>query len=65
MYKNARGVVQDPVEAHFWYSLAEARLEPGEERDIAIRNRDLMARKLTRKQLATSHKRIEAWQPKE
>ncbi len=45
MYGNGQGVLQDYVQAHKWYNLAASRLSSGENRDLAVKNRDIVAPK--------------------
>ena len=47
MYANGRGVPQDLVRAHMWLNLAAAAQQPG-----ARSERDLIAKKMTRQQIA-------------
>ena len=42
MYGEGLGVTQDYVQAHKWYNIAAARLPPGEDRDTAARDRDIV-----------------------
>jgi TPR repeat protein len=49
MYGNGRGVPQDLVRAHMWLNLAAAASQPG-----ARSERDLIAKKMTRKLLRPS-----------
>lgn len=64
MYHEGRGVSQDTVQAHVWFNLAASELPPGTNRDKAIRNRDLVAAKMTRAQLAEAQRRAREWRPK-
>ncbi len=56
MYHKAQGVPQDDVLAHMWLNLAISQLPPGEERDVAIRFRDVLARRMTPDQLAETQR---------
>ncbi len=47
MYKNGQGVTQDFVQAHMWFNLAASSVPPGEDRDQAVKNRDIIAEKMT------------------
>jgi TPR repeat protein len=49
-YKEGRGVGQDWVRAHMWFNLAASKAS-GQNADLAIRNRDLLTKGLTREQL--------------
>ena len=53
MYANGRGVRQDFVRAHMWFTLAAAALS-GDSRDTAIKKRDRIASKMTAEQIATA-----------
>ena len=46
MYYNGEGVSQDYVQAHMWYNLAASSSPPGKDRDIAVKNRDIVAKKM-------------------
>jgi TPR repeat protein len=59
MYGNGRGVPQDLVRAHMWLNLAAAASQPG-----ARSERDLIAKKMTRKQIAEAIRQARAWEPK-
>jgi uncharacterized protein len=59
MYANGRGVQQDLVQAHRWLNLAAAASQPG-----ARSERDLIAKKMTRQQIAEAVRQARAWQPK-
>ncbi len=59
MYDNAWGVTQDYSRAHMWYSLAIAR-----GLNIAEKNRDLLAKKMTPAQIAKAQKLAREWKPK-
>lgn len=49
-YKEGRGLPQDRVRAHMWFNLA-ASLSSGDAAALAVRNRDLLTKGLTREQL--------------
>ena len=54
----------DYVQAHMWYNLAASRLPPGAERDLAVKDRDFLARyRLTPEQLAEAQRLAREWQP--
>jgi uncharacterized protein len=59
MYGNGRGVPQDLVRAHMWLNLAAAASQPG-----ARSERDLIAKKMTRQQIAEAIRQARAWEPK-
>ena len=47
-----KGVPQDYVLAHMWSNLAASQLPPGENRDMAVGNRDKLVRQMTPDQIA-------------
>jgi hypothetical protein len=63
LYANGDGVPQDPSEAYVWFALAAARMPPGAAHDQAVRNRDIVATRLTPAQLGTAQARARTWQP--
>jgi uncharacterized protein len=58
LYANGRGVDQDLVQAHMWLNLAAAGSEPA-----AQRERDLIAKNMTRSQIAEAIRLARAWKP--
>ena len=64
MYEKGRGVPQDYVQAHMWYNLAASRLPPGTKRDLAVKNRDILAAKMTPAQIAEAQRLAREWKPK-
>jgi hypothetical protein len=64
MYELGQGVPQDYVEAHKWFNLAAASVSSGDTRERAVKNRDLVAMRMTPAQIAEAQKRASAWQPK-
>jgi TPR repeat protein len=65
MYGLGQGVPQDYVQAHLWFNLAASRLRPGETRDKAIKNRDLVAARMTPAQVAEAQKLARQWKPRD
>jgi len=63
LYEFGWGVPQNDVEAHFWYSIAAAH-HSGVRRDLATRNRDRMAERMTPAQLAVAQERASTWRQK-
>ncbi len=61
MYSLGRGVLQDDVLAHMWFSLAASR-SAGEEREDAVANRDEVARHMTPDQLAEPQRLAREWE---
>ncbi len=64
MYANGRGVSQDHVQAHMWFDLAVSRFPPGEFRDIAVKSRDSVAKRMTSAQKSEAQKLASEWKPK-
>ena len=65
MYGKGQGVPQDYVQAHKWYNIAASRLPSGEDRDLAVKNRDIVAPKMTAAQIAEAQRLARAWMSKE
>jgi hypothetical protein len=59
LYEEGQGVPQDYVEAHMWFNLGGAS---GDAR--GIKNRDIIARKMTPEQIAEAQRRAREWKPK-
>ncbi len=64
MYGNGQGVPQDYAQAHMWYNLAASKFPPGEDRDAAVKNRDIVAKMMTPAQLSEAQKLAREWRPK-
>ncbi len=64
MYDHGQGVARDQVKGLMWYNLAAARLPPGEDRDTAVRNRDLVEKQKTPEQIAEAQRLAREWKPK-
>lgn len=65
-YEFGYGVPQDYVTAHKWFNLAAANAsssDPGI-RELAILNRDIVAKKMTPDQIAEAQKLAREWKPK-
>jgi len=60
MYNNGRGIPQAYLLAHMWSHLVAAQ---GQE--STIRNRDVVAKIMTREQIAEAKKLAQEWTPKE
>jgi TPR repeat protein len=65
MYANGDGVPQDYVKSHLYTNLAAAHLPPGEDRDIALRNRDIVGKLMNPVQLAEAQRLARDWQPRQ
>ena len=61
MYANGRGVPRDYVEAHKWYEIAAAYANHDEAREAATKNKDSIAERMTRAQIAEAKKRASEW----
>ena len=55
LYTYGSGVPQDYVQAHMWWNLAASKLK-GEGREKAVNNRDIVAKQMTRGQLADAQR---------
>jgi len=64
MYANGDGVAQDYVKSHLYSNLAAAHLPPGQDRDIAVKNRDIVGKLMTSAQIAEAQQLARAWRPK-
>ncbi len=64
MYRNGLGVPQDYVQAHMWYNLVASRSPPGMDRDRAVKNRFIIAQKMTPAQISEAQKLAREWTPK-
>ncbi len=64
MYHLGRGVPQDYSKAHMWFNLATSRYPPGEDRDRVVKNRDIVAAKMTPAQISEAQKLAREWKPK-
>ncbi len=64
MYGNGLGVPQDYVQAHTWFDLAASSFPPGEDRDKAVKYRDIVAKRMTPAQIAEAEKLAREWSPK-
>lgn len=64
-YARGEGVAPDPVRAHMWFNLAATRFPADDTRNraAAVRNRDLVAGKMSREELAEAQARAREWQP--
>ena len=65
-YGRGEGGSPDYVNAHMWFNLAASRFPPAERqnRSEAIRNRELVAGKMTSEQIAQAQKLAREWKPK-
>jgi hypothetical protein len=61
MYASGAGVPQDYARAHMWLNLAVASFPPGDTRDLAIAERDSVAARMTRDQIAEAQRMAREW----
>ncbi len=65
MYNTGRGVTRDYVQAFMWFNLAVASLPAsGEDRDLAVKNRDIVAKLMTPAQIAEAQRLAGKWRPR-
>jgi len=65
MYEWGHGVQKDYVEAHKWYDLAISELSQDDYRlSLAREQRDRLAKRMTREEVATAQRLAIEWQPK-
>jgi uncharacterized protein len=64
LYGKGKGAPQDFVQAHKWYNLAAASATDDKERDTFLKNRDMLAAKMTPAQIAEARKLAREWKPK-
>ncbi len=64
MYGKGLGVPQDHVQAHMWFNVAASRFPPGEDRDKAVKKRDIVAKRMTPAQISEAQKLAWEWKPK-
>ncbi len=64
MYDNGWGVPQDYVQAHMWYKLATSKRPPSEYRDEAVKNSDIVAKRMTPAQISEALQLAREWRPK-
>jgi uncharacterized protein len=64
MYLSGQGVPQDYVLAHMWFNLAGSRAINKAALDEAIKDRDLVASKMTPAQIAEAQRLARQWKPR-
>ena len=64
IYVGDLGVPQDYVQAHMWLDLAASIFSPGEDRDLAVKYRDIYAKMMTPAQISEAQKLAREWRPK-
>jgi len=65
LYAYGRGVPQDYVAAHMWFNLAASRPQSGADRDRSVKNRDVVASKMTPGEIAEAQRLAREWRPKQ
>ena len=64
MYADGKGVSQDYSLAHMWFNLAASAELDDASREMAIKNRDVVAAKMTPAQIAEAQRMAREWIPK-
>ena len=66
MYAKGQGLPQNYVLAHMWYNIAALRYPASEkeDREQAVRNRDLISSKMTPAQIAEAQRLVQEWKLK-
>ncbi len=64
MYKNGLGVPQDEAQGYMWFNLAASTFPPGEDRDQSVKNRDIVAKRMTPAQISEAQKLAREWTAK-
>jgi hypothetical protein len=66
IYTSGEGIPQDYIEAYKWFTLAASLFAASdtENHGNAVRNRDLIAAKMTAGQIAEARRRAQEWKPK-
>ncbi|MGA6993754.1 MAG: tetratricopeptide repeat protein [Candidatus Deferrimicrobiaceae bacterium] len=65
LYKVGRGGPQDHILAHMWFNLAASQLHvPAEAREVVVKERDIVASKMTPEQIAEANQLAWEWRPK-
>lgn len=61
MYANGNGLPQDLAQAYAWFNLSASHAEDAETRDVAIKDRDLIAIKMTPTETAKAQRMAQDW----
>ncbi len=61
MYGTGKGVVQNYVRAHKWYNLAASQTKESDDRDLATKNRDIVAKKMTPADISKAQRLASEW----
>jgi len=60
----SRGPAVHYVSSYMWLNLAASGMPPGENRDVAVEQRDAIAAKMTPAQIAEAQRLAREWRPK-
>ena len=63
-YHQGKGVPQDLVKAHLWYSLAATQLQDGKQKDRAVKNRETVVKYMKPAQVSEAEQLATTWQAK-
>ena len=63
IFFKGEGVPQDYIQAHMWYNLSASN-RTGDERDIAVSNRDRVAEKMPPEDISEAQRLASEWKPK-
>jgi TPR repeat protein len=63
LYEFGHGVTQDYVRAYMWYNVAAANSTGDAHKDVAAKNRDEIAGRMTSAQIAEAKKLVKEWKP--
>ena len=65
LYKVGRGVPQNDIFAHMWFNIAASQLNiPTEAREVVVKERDIVASRMTPEQIAEANQLAWEWKPK-
>jgi uncharacterized protein len=64
MYRDGQGVPQDFVPAYMWFSLVASGASDASIRDLAVRDRNELAAKMTPAQISEAQRLASGWAPK-
>ena len=64
MYRIGQGVPQNYVQEHKWFSLSASRATRADVRELATKNRDIVAAEMTPQQIAAAQRLARDWKPK-
>ena len=65
MYDTGQGVPKDYIQAYMWFSIAASRFHESERenRELAVKSRNLVASKMTPAQIAEAQRLAKEWKP--